>query len=723
MRVPLGIKRLIDFKNRRALRARLDEEIAFHMEELVAENLRRGMTADAARIAAQRKLGNRTLTQEAYRDQAGIPRVEEIWRDVVLAARSLRRRPGYAASMIGLLGLGLAATLTVYVLTEAMLRRDLAVPRPDELHLIANVEGDPAMFSRATLERLGESLGPGRLIAYGGDTRVTTQRSNQPAQHASAQLVAGSAFSAMEISPAAGRLLSPGDDRIGAGAPVLVASFAWAQREYGSETAAVGQAIRVNQVPLQIVGVLPESFGGFEAVDRVDLFMPTALQSQLSMFSNASEFASDDRDNDPDWNRENRIRWLETLVRVPRGQAAEAVMLALQVAVRPDIEDLIAQLDSPTEREELRRLTWQVNPAPGGYSHSRNAFGATGRMLTGLVVSLLLLTCANLSGIMLVRTLSRHREMGVRMSLGAGRWRTCRLAVVEALLCGGLGAGLGVLLAMWMVPSAAGLLTPGVDLRLEIVGWSQGGLLLLVAVGSSFLCALAPAWWISRLQPLVALNGAMGGGSLPQRLGRVLVAVQLALAVMLVAVSLSLGQEISAVLNRDPGFARTEVLTSTFSPRAVGYSDETAPILYERLRQTVGALPGVERVGLASSGILAGSRSRSTIFPRDPGLESRAGDYQQDSVDPDYLPAVGLRLLQGRWIESTDDADAPRVAMVTRAFAQALWGTTEVLGKRFGFDYEASDQDMTVIGLVGDAGINRARDAVTEVFFVPVKQS
>ena len=723
MRLPLWLTRLLDFKNRRALRARLDEEMAFHLDQLIAENERRGMTPAVARVEARKQLGNTMQTQESYREQAGLPAIEEFWRDLMLAARNLRRRPGYATSMVGLLGVGLAATLTVYVLTDAMLRRDLDVPHPAELYLIADEDDGPAMFSRATVERLAANLPQSHVIAYGGDTRVTTQRGNQPAKTAQGQLVSGAALPGIGVVPLAGRLLSPGDDRMGDGAPVVVVGEAWAQREFGSVEGALGQEMRLNQVMVEIVGVLPTAFGGFDPVNRVEIFMPTALQHPLAMFTNASEFASDDRDNDPDWNRENRVRWLYTLVRVPRGQAMEAVLPALQMAARPDIEDLIAQIDSPTEREQLQRLTWQVTPAPGGYSDQRNAFTSTGSMLTGLVVSLLLLTCANLSGIMLVRTLSRHREMGVRMSLGAGRWRTCRLAMVEALVCGLLGAGVGLLLAMWMVPAAAGLLTPGVELRLEIVGWSQVAVLMGVAVASSLFCALAPAWWISKLQPLIALNGAMGGGSMPQRVGRVLVALQLALAVMLVAVSLSLGQEIASVLARDPGFARTEVLSATFSPRAAGYADETMAPLYERLRETVGAVPGVEQVGLSSNGILAGSRSRSGVFPREPGLEDRAGQFQQDSVGPGYLQTVGLRLLQGRWFEVTDDSDAPPVAVVTQAFAQTFWGTTDVVGKRFGFGYEASEEDMTVIGLVADAGVNRARDTKTEMFFVPQLQS
>ena len=329
------LRKAANSRQRRELRARLDEELSFHHDELVAENERRGMSPAEAQLAAKRKLGNTTVTQESYRDQAGWPVIDDLLRDTRLAVRNLRRRPGYAVTMIGLLGIGLAAALTVFVLTDAMLRRDLSVPNPNELHILAKEDGRPEMFGRSTVERLATNLPTNRVIAYGGSTGVTVQRQNQPAMSARAQLVSGSALPGMEIIPVAGRLLSPGDDRIGEGSPVAVVSLAWARREYGTAAAAVGQELRVNRLPIEIVGVLPEGFGGFETVKRIDLFLPTALQLPLALFTNSSEFGSDDRPNDPDWNRESRIRWLQVMVRVPSGAPVEAVQPALQVAVRP----------------------------------------------------------------------------------------------------------------------------------------------------------------------------------------------------------------------------------------------------------------------------------------------------------------------------------------------------------------------------------------------------
>lgn len=716
------LNRIRDWRRRRELRARLDEELAFHRDELIAEYKRRGYTDAEAERSARRDLGNDTRTREDHREQAGLPWVEEWLRDASLAVRNLTRRPGYAVSMIGLLAVGLAATLTVYVLTDAMLRRELPVARPGELHLVMTPEGNPAWFSRATVERLQEQVGADRVIAYGGDTNVTVQRGQSPAQSARGQLVVGDTWGALEITAAAGRLLTTGDDRIGEGAPVALANYTWAEREFGSAAAAVGQQVRINRQPVEVVGVLPRTFRSLNGVDRVDLFFPAALQPVLSIRGNSSQFASDDRPNDPDWNRENRVVWLETLVRVPTSEAPESVVPAMHAAYAPDRADLVAQLTSPAEREEVERRTWQVEPAPGGYYHQRNAFAATGRMLTALVVSLLILTCANLSGIMLVRTLARHREMGVRLALGAGRWRTCRLAMVEAWVCGVAGAILALILSAWVAPAAARLLAPGSDLPLQLWGWAPVSLLIGVAWLCGLGCALAPAWWLSRLQPLVALQGSLGTGALPQRLGRVLVAVQLAMAVMLVAVAFSLGHEISTVLAKDPGFERTSVLTARFNGRTAGFGDEDLPALYDRLKQTLREVPGVENVGISGTGILAGSRSRSTLFPRLGDQEVTPENYQHDSVDVDYFDTVGLRLVRGRGFTTEDTEDSPPVAVVSQAFAQRIWGTDDVLGERIGFGFEPDEEDMEIVGVVANARINQARDTGVEIFFTPVSQ-
>lgn len=722
MKLRAWLHRLRDFTRRRELRARLNEELSFHLDQLTAEHVRRGLAPAAAREAAGRDLGNATLTRESHREQAGLPWIEEIWRDIVLAARNLGRRPGYAFSMVGLLGIGLAATLTVYVLVHTMLGQALPVPRPQELHQLEDEEGRPQYVSRDTFERLQGLLPPGTVIGYAGNTSVFVQRGHRPAELQTGELVAGTAFSALGLQPAAGRLFTAADDTIGAGAAVAVVDHTWAVDQFGSAAAALGQEIAVNRVPVAIIGVLPASFAGLDVADRVRIYLPLALQSRLQVRGNARQTAFDDRENDADWNREPRVSWLNLLLRVPAGGRTADLLPALNRAYAPEVADMVAHLGSPQERERWQHVVWRIEPAPGGFSFRRKNFVGTAHMLSGLVVSLLLLTCANLSGIMLVRTLARHREMGVRLSLGAGRWRTCRLAIVEALVCGLAGAGIALTLTLWLVPMAARLLLPGAELRLDVLDWTPVGVLVGVAVLCSLACALAPAWWLSRLQPLVAMKGSLAGGALPQRVGRLLVAVQLALAVMLVAVAATLGREIASLLDRDPGFARETVLTTQFDPRVAGYAEGDLPALYERLRATARSVPGVEDVALAANGILAGSRSTSGIYARDAGGRDNHGSYQQEYTDVAYLRTVGMHLLQGRWFEASDRKDAANVAVVSRSLARKLWGTDDVVGKRFGYGFDADPEDMTVVGVVADASINRTRDATTEIFFVPAVQ-
>lgn len=714
--------RLKDWRRRRALRARLDEELAFHLDALVEEFEAKGHPKSEATRLARRKLGNQTLVQEAHRERAGLPVIEEWWRDGVLAVRNLRRRPGYAVSMIGMLGLGLTATLSVLVLTEGMMRQALPVPRADELHLVVGERDNPYWFSRPTVERLQDTWTEGAVIAYGGDTRVTIQRADQPARRALGQLVMGNVWAGMELSAVAGRLFNPFDDEVGAGAMVTVVNHTWAIEEYGTVEAAVGQELMVNRQPLQIIGVLPERFRGFDGLSRVDMFFPASLQPVLAIDSNSSEFGSDDRENDPDWNRESRIRWLEVLLRVPEGVPAARVTPAVTEAVSPAIQDVLSQLQSPDEREDLQRRTWRAALAPGGYSHARNDFAEASQLLTALVLSLLVLTCANLSGLTLARTLARHREMGVRLSLGAGRWRTCRLALVEAVVCGLAGAGLALIGVHWVLPLAQTQFAPGADVTLE--PWQGVTLVKLASITilCGLGCALIPAWWLSRLQPLVALKGSLGGGQFAVRMGRGLVAVQLALAVMLAAVAFSLGKEIDRVLSQDLGFEKETTLTARFDVRTAGYTEEEFPALFERLRATAREVPGVEEVGFSATGILAGSRMSSMTFARREGADALPETVQSEIADIDYPATVGLRLERGRWFNETDTSESPPVTVVSQAYARQTWGTTEVLGKRIGFGYEPSEEDMEIIGVMADANFNQARQGDVAIFMLPVAQ-
>lgn len=714
------LARLRDFFRRRKIAANFDEEMAFHLEELTQRHLARGLSPAEARAAAQRDFGNVLQAREDLRAGAGFPTWDEIAGDFRIAWRGLRRRPWLSLSVVLILGLGLGAAATIYGLIDAVFLRPLPVPHPGELYAVASPDPNiPDRLSRGTVGRLEADLPPGSVAGYGGGARCTVQIGSQPAIRVNTRLVTGSFFQTLQVAPSAGRALEPDDDKPGAPGHVVMVSYTWAVTNFGVPQAAIGRELAVNRAPVTIVGVLPQSFHEVSVGQTTDLWFPAALQPTLRIFGNASISEGDDRPNDPDWNREERISWLQILVRVHPGQPVPVAALTRAWGVQRD--NLMLAEDNDTGRNALRHRAWNLVPAPGGQSRLRDNFRATGWLLSSVVGVMLVLVCVNVSGLLLVRSMSRHREIGVRLALGAGSLRVVRLGFFEALLlsvAGGLG---GWMLAQWALPATARLLAPGQELDTAL-GLRSIALMGALALVTAVLSALAPALWLSRVQPLGALAGRGGLGRAPVRFGRVLVVAQFALAVALVAVAAALGAELRRVAQADPGFERDHVVTALFDASAAGYDQKTVFPLLERLKSAALAVPGVTGASFSATGILAGSESNSTIHLRNAHARMPQGHSQHDSVMPDYFKVVGMPVLVGRDLTAADDEKAPRVAVITEAFAREVLGDVNPVGERFGFEAQPSDKDWTIVGVVADVRVNGVREAAPAMFYAPLRQ-
>ena len=712
--------RLRDAMRRRAIAREFAEEREFHLAELARLHRERGASPAAARAAAARDFGNVLRAQEELRAQAGFPTWDELANDLRHAARGVARRPWLAGSVVMILTLGLGAAATIHGLIDAVFLRPLPVPRPDELYAVVSPQPDiPDRLSRGTVRRLEAALPERSVAAYSGGESCTVQIGAQPASRANTRLVNGSFFPTLGVTPGAGRWLAEADDRPGAPAAVVVASAAWAEKNFGAPEAALGREIVVNRVPVTIVGVLPRGFREVAVGQRTDLWFATALQPRLRTNSDASITASHEHPIDPDWNREERVSWLQILLRVRPGAPAPAT--ALQRAWAPQRDDLALTVDDPPAREELRRRSWALAHAPGGRSQFRDSFQATGWLVGGVVAVMLVFVCTNVSGFLLIRSLSRHREIGVRLALGAGSFRVMRLAFFESVilsLAGGIG---GWWLAAWLLPSAVRLLAPGRDLA---VGLGLRSIVVMTALAliSAALGALAPALWISRVQPLPALSGSRGLGRAPIRLSRILIVAQFAMAVTLVVLATALGDELHRSLTADPGFARVQVETALFDAASAGYEPSATFPLMERLRTAALSVPGVTAVGFSANGILAGSQTRSGIHVRDPRARIHQGHLQHDSVSPDFLRAAGVPLLRGRGFTNDDRAGALPVAVVNAAFAREVVGERDPIGQTFGFDAKPSKADWTIVGVVADVRANGVRESVPPMFYLPLAQ-
>lgn len=707
------LARLRDMFRRQKIARAFDEEMSFHLAELEERYRARGASPEEARAAAAREFGNTVRAREDLRAQAGFPTWDELASDLRHAWRGIVRRPTLAISVVAILALGLGAAATIHGLIDAVFLRPLPVPHPEELHAVVN------RLSRGTLDRLETNLPGHSVAAYSGAGRCTVQSPGQEASRASTRLVNGTFFQALGVAPGSGRLLGSSDDRVGAPPGVVVVANAWAVKTFGTAEAAIGRELTVNRVPVMIVGVLPTGFREISVGQVTDLWFATAMQPRLRYFPSASESTGDDRPNDPDWNREERVSWIYALVRARPGGPALAA--ALQRAWEPQRDSLISSQDDLRAREEIRHRALPLVPAPGGLSRFRDGFRSTGLLLGGVVAVMLLLVCSNVSGLLLVRSMSRHREIGVRLALGAGSLRVVRLAVFEAVLLSAVGGAGGFLLAMWLLPAAVHLLAAGVDLPVGL-GLSSVCVMIGLAALTAALSALAPALWISRVQPLNALSGNRGLGRAPVRLGRILVVAQFAVAVALVALATALGEELQRSLSLDPGFAREQVLTAAFDPPSAGYDRSDFAPLTQRMQATVLGVPGVKAVSFSAQGILAGNKSMSGINVRHPQARMTQGHFQNDIVTPGYFSVIGTPLLRGRELAESDTEKSQHVAVVSASFVREVFGELDPIGQSFGFGTQPSKDDWVIVGVVADVHVNGVREAPPPMFFVAMAQ-
>lgn len=711
------------FLSRGKLRHELEADLEEHRAMLEEKHRARGLSPEDARLAATRDLGNLTRAREQWHEQAGFPALEDFIKDLRFALRGLLNRPLFALSIVLILALGLGVSTCIHSYLHALLFRPLPVENTEELYRIATLKGDQARFSAGTVRRLEEDAPGLGVIAYSGTSGIPVLNEDGSSTRVRVQLVNSSFFSALGLRPIAGRNLSFSDKELDNPRLEMVVTEAWAKSQFGTLESVVGRVLKLRDVNVHIVGVMPDAFRGVMLGVGVDAWLPMTTQALIHYRNNYNAMSAGDRPNDPNWNREERVAWLNLLLRVSKEAKAKTHPLAaVTKAFSAEAQALSGALSDPVEREALQRKTWALLPSPGGHSWVRDVLKSRSMVMSVLVASLMTLACANVSGLLLLRCLARHREIGVRLALGSGRWRICRLILFETLLLCLAGAALGMLLAYWTLPIATNLLSSGNSNLLTSLDWHQFLfaflMVLLVALGA----ALIPALTLSRLDPQAALAGRLPGKVGTFRSGRLLVLLQLTVASILVTTAWSLERQLAETMAKDPGFARSSVLSSTFDVEDLRYSDQQHAQMIKNLERAILRLPGVEAVGFSFDGILMSSQSISGVFPRGTKARVKNAHGQHDSITPGYLEATGMVLLRGRPLTEQDSEKTGRVTVVNQHFARELFGSEDVVGERFGFGLQADDQDWTIVGVVADAKVNSLKEAAPSQFFTPASQ-
>ncbi len=650
----------------------LEEEIQSHLQLETDRNLESGMSPEQARYAARKKFGPIATSKETTRQVLGWATVDRLQQDLRFATRMLRKSPGFAAVAVLSLALGIGANTAIFSVVYATLLEPLPYPGSDKLVFlnetfqrgggqgtgsvsVPNLEdwrADNAVFeaiggwSRSSFNLTGE----GEPIVTSG-TRVEPQ-----------------VFEALQVQPMLGRYFATGDSEEGSDRVVVLSQGLW-ERRFASDPGILGQTIGLNSQRFTVIGVMPPEFE-FPPRTRSELWTPLIPPSeQLKMRGN---------------------HWMQVTARLKPGVTLEQARANM---------DAIAQRlerDYPDSQERRGVLVQPVYDVTVG---SRRDAVLT---LWGAVGFVLLIACANVSNLLLARANARRREFSVRAALGASRSRLLRQLLTETTLVALLGGAAGLLLSYWTVRYLAqmpGTTVPrgeNVGVNLWVLSFS-----MVVSVGAAFVSGILPALRASKANLHDGLKESAGRGQSHgrDRLRSALVVAEVALSLVVLAGAGLMLRSFQRLQEIDLGFRAENILTMKIPLAPEKYADRPADVIrfYDGILTRIQSLPGVESAGLINLLPLQDWGNNGNFYIRGRATESVAeqpfGEFRV--VSRGYFPAMGIRLMSGRFF---DDSDEPRqVAMINEAAAKAFWPDEDPIGQQLGWP---EDYWFTVVGVV-----------------------
>ncbi|HKE30009.1 MAG TPA: ABC transporter permease [Bryobacteraceae bacterium] len=681
--------------------ARIDEEIASHLELLAAEFESRGMSPHEARMAARRAFGGVAQVRESWREQRGLPFVESLRQDLRHARGQMCKHPVFSVTAILTLALGIGANSVVYQVLDSVVYRPLPVRAPHQLELVKVVEDGkearagvvsqdftyPAYTDLAKRQTVADSL----IAASFGDA-PTDEGPNTPKIQIS--LVSGNFFTSLGAPIALGRALTPADDRPGA-PPVTVISHRFWEKHFGSAPAAVGQKLRAGHTEVTVVGVADRKFYGVMLGFEPDAWLPAVLQPQILAV---------------DWLRANGQSWLNVFARLRPGVTPSRAQTALDALYHGMPEN------------SHRHLS--LAPGYRGIPMMQDGVALLGWAAMALVTIVLLIACCNLANLLLGRSSARIHEIGVRMALGAGRRRVMLQLATESFCLAVIGALLALPLAAWASAALADIWS--FSAISEPLSWRTVLFSILMAGIATCLFGLAPAVAATRVDLLSALQAnrrSYSAGRSTHRLGRTLIATQIAVSVLLLYGAALLGRSLWNLQHRDFGFRTERLLLANFAwdtatAMKMEAEDPAAQPLYDRLNR----IPGVVSAALSSSGPLSNSTYTSPLST--PERPSEADDTLVVRVSPRYFETMGTRILDGRGITEADRKGSQRVAVLAESEARRLFGGADPVGRFVSENATFQNKDaLLVVGVARDVIFAGPRDTAGRLYYVPLAQA
>jgi macrolide transport system ATP-binding/permease protein len=711
---------------RKRLETELDKEVLFHFESQVADKVRSGVSESEARRLTRIEFGGMEQVKEDCRERRGTMWLETIGRDVRYALRRLRGAPVFSCMVVLTLALGLGANTAIFSLVHAILLRSLPVSDPSRLYRIGDQmhccyfgwfegdDGDFDLFSYDLFRQFQQASPEFEQLAavQAGGGSYSMRWGDTPVKALRTEYVSGNYFTTFGVNAFAGRPLSPGDDMKGA-APVVVLSYSAWQREFGGNANVIGSTAYLNQHAFVVVGVAPPGFYG----DRVapfppDMWMPLASEPVMEG-ANSSLLQPDEA-------------WLYAIGRVRPG----VNLGSLQTKLSGVLRQWMVTMPTFTARggaAEISRQHVVLSPAGGGIQKIQQQTGTGLRILMFLSSLVLLIACANIANLVLVRSMAQRAEIAVRIGLGATRGRIIQQILTESLILSVIGGVVGLGVAYFGSRTMLALAFP-LSHNMPVSA-DPSWIVLAFAFGTSILTGLlfagVPAWVSSGTQPADAARGmnrsTRDHASIPQRL---LLVFQVALSMILIASAFLATRSLYNLEHQQMGIETANRYTVQLDLNGTGYTSDRLNGIYREIEDRFSSLPGMTAVSFARYLPLEGNEWGGCISVQGnpaPGPKDHCmSDW--DRVSANFLQSIGVPVVRGRGLSKDDETNPLPVAIVNQAFVKRFFPDKDPLGQRFGINSVENSGAFQIVGVFGDFKLSDARREVQPLFLRPLGQ-
>ena len=691
------------------------EEMRFHIELRAEENIRRGMEPEEARREAERQFGHFSRIREQGYEVRGGRWLEATWQDLRYGVRMLLKSPGFTAVAVLSLALGIGANTAIFSLVDKVLIRKLPVEEPERLVVVSvsSSRGMRTVFNYPDFAdyNAGNQVFEG-LVCY--TQRALTLSEGGQAERIQGMIVSGNYFTVLRVQPVLGRGFLPEEDKTRGTHPVIVLSYGLWQRRFGADPRLVGKQVNLNGYSFTVVGIAPPEFTGTIPGIAPDVYVPVMMQGQVS----------------PSWKmdplfgpRSRTLYWLEVLGRMKPGVSREQATAAMAA-----LGSQIARANPNPDGSPRFEPNFVLDDGSRGHTSLLRDLRFPLQMLMATVGLILLIACANVANLLLARAGTRHKEIAVRLAIGAGRMRLIRQLLTESLLLSALGGVAGLALAAatsglvvsYTPPNNFSTLTLDNRLDLRVLGFT-----LALSLLTGILFGLAPALSASRPDLIPALKDeTMSVGKRSRRLNlrHLLVVIQVALSVMVIVGAGLCVRSLQKLRAIETGFDTAKVLVMSADVSLSGYNKERGLRFYTELLERIKLLRGVEAASVGAQIPLSGGASSPInvdgYVPK-PG-EDMSSDF--NIIGPDYFRTMKIPLLHGREFGQSDTTTAPRVVIINETAARRFWPNQSPIGLSLTLGFAPDQEVREIVGVVKDSKYRRLNEEVRPAIYVPLAQ-